>query len=127
MSSNGEAEDQNLYQRLGGHEGIRQVVQTFYKKVLEDKDIQPYFKNTDMAKLSEHQTIFVSFAVGGPDYYTGPSLTQAHEKLNITSEHFDKVIRHLADSMREEGIEAADVDAVAAKLLPLKSAIVRHN
>jgi hemoglobin len=87
----------------------------------------PYFKNTDMAKLAEHQTVFVSFATGGPDYYTGHSLTQAHDRLNITPEHFDRVIQHLVDSMLEEGVEAADIDAVSAKLLPLKSRIVGHS
>ncbi|UUZ91945.1 group 1 truncated hemoglobin [Paenibacillus sp. P25] len=126
MSTDREGTEQSLYRRLGGHEGIAQVVQTFYKKVLDDPEVNGYFRHTDMAKLAEHQTVFVSFAAGGPDYYTGPSLTQSHEKLNITSAHFDQVVGHLVDSMREQGVAAADIEAVAAKLLPLKSCIVRQ-
>ncbi|OXM85426.1 group I truncated hemoglobin [Paenibacillus rigui] len=127
MSANGEADEQNLYQRLGGQEGVREIVRIFYEKVLGDPNVNSYFKNTDMAKLAEHQTVFISFAVGGPEYYTGQSLTQAHEALNIASGHFDQVVKYLVESLLEAGVAITDIDAVAAKLVPLKSCIVRQS
>lgn len=119
-----EAAETTLYQRLGGHEGIAAVVRIFYKRVLEDHAVRAYFNNTDMEKLMEHQTVFVSFATGGPDFYTGQSLTQSHEGLNIASEHFDAVIGHLGESLKEGGVSQEDAGQVLSRLLPLKSRIV---
>ncbi len=115
----------SLYDRLGGKSGIQSAVELFYEKIKDDPRVSHYFRNIDFAKLMEHQTVFLSFATGGPDYYTGRSLTQSHEHLNITSEHFDDVLGHLTDSLIESGVTGSDVVQVLALLLPLKARLTR--
>ncbi|SFA77275.1 hemoglobin [Cohnella sp. OV330] len=116
---------QSLYDRLGGKTGIHSVVERFYGKIQEDSKVSHYFRNIDYAKLMEHQTVFLSFATGGPDYYAGKSLTQAHEHLKITPAHFDDVLGHLSDALIESGVIGSDIVQVLALLLPLKSRMTR--
>ncbi|MGO4273337.1 group 1 truncated hemoglobin [Paenibacillus sp. TAF58] len=117
--------DQSLYDRLGGKNGIQSAVKLFYDKVKDDSSLSHYFQNINFAKLMEHQTIFLSFATGGPNYYTGKSLTQSHEHLNITSAHFDDVLGHLTDSLIELSVAGRDIVQVLALLLPLKAQLVK--
>lgn len=122
---NGSEPNISLYDRLGGKSGIQSAVELFYGKIKDDPRVSHYFRNIDYAKLMEHQTVFLSFATGGPEYYTGRSLTQSHEHLNITSEHFDAVLGHLTDSLVESGVAGSDVVQVLSLLLPLKARLTR--
>ncbi|ADG05890.1 group I truncated hemoglobin [Kyrpidia tusciae] len=115
-----------LYERLGGKEGIGKVVDTFYDKVLADPRVRHFFANTDMEKQRRHQTLFISFAAGGPEY-TGRSMRKAHEGLGIQNEHFEAIVELLIDSLREHGVVEADIDTVAQKLAPLRSDIVERG
>lgn len=115
----------SLYDRLGGKNGIQSAVKLFYDKIKDDSRVSHYFQNIDFAKLMEHQTIFLSFASGGPNYYTSKSLTQSHEHLNITSAHFDDVLGHLTDSLIELSVTGRDIVQVLAMLLPLKAQMIK--
>lgn len=115
----------SLYDRLGGKNGIQSAVELFYDKIKDDSRVSHYFQHVDFTKLMEHQTIFLSFASGGPNYYTGKSLTQSHEHLNITSAHFDEVLGHLTDSLIELRVTGRDIVQVLALLLPLRAQIIK--
>lgn len=115
----------SLYDRLGGKNGLQSAVKLFYGKIKDDPSVSHYFRNIDFVKLMEHQTVFLSFATGGPDYYTGKSLRQSHEHLNITSAHFDVVLGHLTDSLVELGVAGSDVVQVLSLLLPLKARLTQ--
>jgi hemoglobin len=58
---------ENLHERLGGHESISKVVDVFYEKVLADETVNQFFKETDMEKQRRHQSLFISWALGGPN------------------------------------------------------------
>jgi hemoglobin len=47
-----------LYDQLGGFSVVRKLVSDFYDRVLEEDDLAPFFKDTDMAHLIDHQTKF---------------------------------------------------------------------
>lgn len=54
--------EENLYDRLGGHDGIRAVVghfdRIFYDRLLGDDELGPFFENADPEKLRQTQTDF---------------------------------------------------------------------
>ncbi|MFC6793352.1 truncated hemoglobin [Halobaculum halobium] len=54
-----------LYDRLGGHEGIRAVVDEFYDRLEADEELGPLFEDADMERLRETQTDFLCEAAGG--------------------------------------------------------------
>jgi hemoglobin len=114
----------SLYERLGGQEGIRKVVDVFYDRILADDTVNYFFKNTDMEKQRRHQTLFISFALGGPNQYTGLSMKKVHEGMNIKHEHFMAIVNHLAASLKQFNVSDEDIQAIAQKLMPMEKEIV---
>lgn len=113
------------YEKLGGQNAVAAVVDRFYEKVLADERINHFFEHTDMEKQRKHQTAFISQALGGPSF-TGRSMEKAHEGMNLQEVHWDAVLEHLASSLKESGVEDADIHSIAASLLPLKPHILNQ-
>lgn len=77
------AETKTLYERLGGQDAIKSVVDKFYVYMLDDNRVKEFFKNTDMNKQRKSQTDFITMATGGPNNYQGLDMKKAHEKMAI--------------------------------------------
>ena len=69
--------EKSLYEQLGGSENIEAVVNYFYQRILNDKELRPIFDDVNMEQLRMHQTKFVSFALGGPNQYSGRGMRAA--------------------------------------------------
>ncbi|MCI0391503.1 MAG: group 1 truncated hemoglobin, partial [Acidobacteria bacterium] len=65
------AQQQSLYERLGGKDAISAVVEDFARNVLADNRINKKFAKTDATRLLANLKDFVCFATGGPCQYTG--------------------------------------------------------
>ncbi|AMA73293.1 MULTISPECIES: group I truncated hemoglobin [Aneurinibacillus] len=113
-----------LYERLGGEETIAKVVDYFYDLVLADDTVNHFFKNTDMEKQRRHQTKFISFALGGPNQYTGGSMAKVHEGMNIQPAHFDAIVRHLRDALAHFGVDEDDIAQALEKVETLREDII---
>lgn len=101
----------NHYDRLGGAATIKEAVDRFYTRVVEDPELAPYFAGADLAALRRHQVLLLSQVLGGPAAYDGRELGDAHRGLDITDAHYDKVVGHLVSVLVELG---ADDEAIAA-------------
>jgi hemoglobin len=105
----------SLYERLGGSLAIRRVTETFYRKVLADPLLAPYFDDVDMDRQIAKQASFLTMVLGGPNEYSARDLRSAHASLSgLEDKHFDAVVGHLAATLRECGVSEADVSVVAA-------------
>lgn len=99
----------SLYSRLGGEEAIQNAVVDFYARVMCDPRLEPFFEKLDMGAQIHKQIAFMTMAFGGPHKYTGQSLAEAHAgsiARGMTDEHFDLVVGHLSETLREIGIDA---------------------
>ena len=63
-----------IFQRYGGFASVSRVVMSFYDKVLDSPVSSPYFANTNMKRLIDHQTKFIAQVMGGPASYTDEQL-----------------------------------------------------
>ncbi|WP_134701286.1 group 1 truncated hemoglobin [Ammoniphilus sp. YIM 78166] len=116
---------QTLYEKVGGEEAIAKVVDYFYSElVLKDPTVSHFFENTDMEKQRRHQTKFISFALGGPNQYTGASMAKAHEGMNLQPEHFGAIAKHLHDALAHFGVPEADIDQALTHVATLKDDIL---
>lgn len=116
--------DQVLFEQLGGIEGVAQMVEHFYQRVLDDAELAPFFAHVDMARLKNMQYEFIVSALGGPVQYSGTELRAAHAGRGITNHHFAKFVGHLADSMESQGISHQLVDAMLGRLATFRDKIV---
>jgi hemoglobin len=115
-----------LYERLGGTAAIEATVTEFYRRVLADPLLAPFFEGIDQARLERHQARFLSYAFGGAAPYSGAGMAQAHSRLvrehGLNDLHFDAVIAHLEQALialRVPSGERAQVRNAAESLRPL--------
>jgi hemoglobin len=114
-----------MFERYGGFAAVHKVVMAFYDRALDSDVIGPYFENTDMRSLVDHQTKFISQVMGGPSVYTDEALRQLHERLNITDEAFDEMVRLMIETFEDFDMRPADVSTLASQLRARRSFIVR--
>jgi methyl-accepting chemotaxis protein len=117
----------SLYQRIGGEPAIRATVSEFYKRVLADPLLAPFFKAKQMKNLEESQVAFFTTALGGPAIYKGRSMKDAHARSKIAPAHFDAVAGHLVATLQHLGVSADLINEVVAAVGPLKSDIVNQT
>ncbi len=96
------SEETSLYDRIGGEEGIRKLVDSFYGKVLDDAELKPYFEHAPMDKLLAMQREFFAMATGGPIVYSGRPLRQVHRNFAISRREFQRFVEHLIQTLEEE-------------------------
>ncbi|WP_229378761.1 group 1 truncated hemoglobin [Streptomyces sp. VRA16 Mangrove soil] len=117
--------DSSVYEAVGGAPAVAAVVDLFYAKVLADDQLAPHFRTTDLPALKAHQRTFIAAALGGPEAYRGRPLSEAHAQLALTGEDFDKVVGHLAQSLKEAGVGDDLITVIATHLAPLKDQVVK--
>jgi hemoglobin len=107
-----------LYERLGGREGIRAVVDDFYDRLLADEALGPFFEDADVESLRRTQTTFLCAAAGGPETYDATPVREAHLDVPFDPAHVERAVELLAESLDAFDVPpddaAAVVDAVAA-------------
>lgn len=117
--------EQTLYEKVGGLEAIEKVVDYFYGElVLKDPTVNQFFKNTDMEKQRSHQTKFISYALGGPNQYTGGSMAKAHEGMNLQPEHYNAIVRHLHDALAHFNVDESDINEALSRIDTLREDIL---
>ncbi|WP_460200288.1 group I truncated hemoglobin [Scytonema sp. NUACC21] len=113
-----------LFEKLGGQQGVEQIVDEFYKRVMGDATLNHFFAHTDMQKQYRHQAALFSQLFDGPKQYTGREMAVTHTGMNLQQKHFDAIEKHLRESLAVRGVSADDVNAAVARVATLKDAIL---
>ncbi len=111
------------YERIGGGPAIRTVVDRFYRLVLDDEELRPYFE-VDMARLKRHQAALLTQVLGGPAGYQGRDLGKAHAGLAITGAHYRKVVNYLTGVLWITQVPSDVISDVAGVLASAEAQIV---
>lgn len=109
---------ESLYDRIGGDAAVNAAVDLFYRKVLADDRINKWFEGIDMEKQHAKQKSFLTFALGGPNNYTGKDMRDAHAAMvakGLNDADFDAVMENLGATLTELGVPA-DLIAEAAAI-----------
>src|SRR5246500_5640214 len=84
-----------LYERLGGIYSIATVVDNFIDRIMVDPRlnanprVNEAHRKVPPAGFKYLVTEMVGWASGGPQRYTGRSMRDSHEQLNITPKEWD--------------------------------------
>lgn len=113
-----------IYDTIGGGAAVGSVVDELYRRTLGDPDLKGYFEGIEMDRLNRHQRAFITAALGGPGEYRGRAMGEAHARLNITPDAFDRVATHLVAILRANGVDEETVGQIADSLGPLRPQIV---
>jgi len=119
----------SLYERLGGQAAVDAAVDIFYRKMLTDERVNYFFNNVDMEKQVLKQKGFLTMVFGGPNHYTGKDMREGHRHLvtqGLDDLHVDLVIEHLGATLKELGVNDADIQEVAAIANSVRSDVLNR-
>jgi hemoglobin len=113
----------SMYDRIGGAPTIREAVDRFYRRLVDDPELAGYFSD-DLTGLKRHQAVLLSQVLGGPVTYEGRDLAAAHAPLQIPHRHFQRVVFYLVGTLWELGAPMDVVMATGEVVASLESHIV---
>ncbi len=113
------------YEAIGGGPAVTAVVDDFYRRVLADSALAPYFVGIDLPRLKRHQALLVSQVLGGPADYDGRTLAEAHGGLGIEQGEFDAVVGHLAAALTAAGVPDEIIGRAGAAVVATAPDIVQ--
>ena len=116
-----------LYDLIGGKRTVWAATKAFYRRVLADEAIAPFFTGADMAQLHARQSMFISMLLGGRIVYTGKDIASAHlnaRKQGLNDGHFDRFLKHFREALNEVGVPSDKVKKVTNLLENKRSTVL---
>jgi hemoglobin len=99
----------DFYQRVGGEQTFRTLVQRFYAGVATDPLLRPLYPEQDLGPATERLTLFLIQYWGGPNTYSAtrghPRLRMRHVPFTIGSAERDAWLRHMAEALQSLELE----------------------
>ena len=116
-----------LFDKYGGTPTVTSVVKSFYKLVLQNQRLKPYFSDVATEKLIHHQIIFISQLLGKPvseKINSDRAMKTIHSGKRVTESAFFEVTAILKEVLVAHQMEVDDIASVMAVIEGFKNAIV---
>jgi len=121
------APKKSLYDRLGGQDAIKAVVDDFVANVAADKRINSFFANANIPRLKQRLVEQICAGTGGPCTYGGKDMKTAHAGMGVAGKDFDALVQDLAKSLNKFKVPAKEQKELVAILAPMKKDIVEKK
>jgi len=121
------ASGSTLYQRLGGRENIKLIVDDFVATMAADPRVNSRFKGLDAARVAKLQTNLadqICDATGGPCAYLGQDMKTVHKGMGITEAEWNATVEDLVKSLNKFKVGAKEQEELLAALGGMKKDIV---
>lgn len=96
---------------------------------MTESELKPFFAGVDMARQKKKQKVFLTYAFWGAPHYSGKNLREAHKRLvemGMKSIHFDAVIGHLENTLKELNVPNELIQEVARISISTKDDILNR-
>jgi hemoglobin len=123
----------SLYERLGGTYSIATVVDDFIERLLVNTTLNanPAIKEArtrvPKAGLKFHVTTLVCEVSGGPCKYTGRTMKESHERLNITQAEWDAMVADFKATLNKFNVPQREQQELITIVGSTKNDIVRSS
>ena len=116
----------SLYERLGGLDAIKAVVNDFIDAQASDPKLAQFYVKTDTKYLKGQITDMLCAASGGPCKYTGMDMKDAHDGRKVKSGDFETTVGHLVATLNKYKVPEQEQKEILALLGPMKKDIVQE-
>ncbi len=120
-----QAADQTLYEKIGGEPKMRAIAEEFTRQLLADPRTNFTFADSDIKKFTQFFFEQISEVSGGPVKYTGRSMHESHEKLNITNAMFNALVEDLYIALERNDVPYRLQNKIMAIFAPMQRDIVK--
>jgi hemoglobin len=124
------AQDKSLYERLGGYNAVAAVVDDFIGRLVTDKRFERFFvghSKDSQKRIRQHIVDQLCAAAGGPCIYTGRSMRDSHEGLNISEDDWKAAVDHLVASLDKFKVGKREKDDLLGAVSKFKPDIVEKR
>lgn len=90
--------EKSLYERLGGYDAIRAVVNNLLPRLQADATLARFWQYRSVDGIEREKQLLVDFLceqAGGPMYYTGRDMVLSHRGMKISERDWTAFIAHL--------------------------------
>lgn len=124
-------EEETIFQKLGGEEGVSVIVDDIVAKHLENKNIQHYFvvlkENPEyFNQFKQHVKDFLGAGTGGGTEYKGRDMIGAHKGLNLSEADFLEALDDILFVLDDHKVDRASRNELLATLYSMKGAIIKQ-
>lgn len=109
---------------FGGVEGLNVLMDDFMARLLADPRTREFFEFSDQARVKQQLVEQFCVILGGDCVYSGRSMAESHEGLDIRRDEFNALVEILQDAMRARSIPFAAQNRLLAKLAPMQREVV---
>ena len=99
--------NQSPFERLGGEEKVRAIVDSFMERVFADRMIGFFFRDADRKRIKEMEYQLTAEFLGAGISYHGRPLAIVHAKHPIMGGHFARRRQILKETLESFGVPAA--------------------
>ena len=117
---------ETLYDDLGGQQGVANIIDDFIVEISFDKNIYPFFKNTDIERLRSKLQDQFCMVSNGPCEYSGDTMEAVHAGMQIDKSQFNRVVELLQNAMTNQGVSYADQNRLIQRLAPMRADIIHR-
>jgi hemoglobin len=118
------------FERLGGREAVRRLIDEFYRRVAADPLLRPLFPE-DLEPGIEKQKLFMEQWLGGAPVYSvahgQPMLRRRHFPFVIGRAHAERWLAHMRAALETVEVERELIDEVLQRLEPLAYHMVNEG
>lgn len=118
-------QSEQLYDKIGGQEGIEKLVDAFIKRIAQDKAILPYFAKSSVKHFKQGFINHLCVIASGPCQYTGDTMVDIHTGMNINEGDFNRVVELLVQAMEDVDISYPLQNKVLAQLATLRGEVIK--
>jgi hemoglobin len=116
--------DDALFRALGGQAGIDAIVDDFVPRLVADPRMSEFFKKARQPHLRQMLSEQFCMVSGGGCTYTGKSMAEAHQDMDIAKADFNALVEVLQASMDAQHVPFATQNRLLARLAPMHREIV---
>ncbi len=113
-----------LYQAIGGHSKIEEITDHFITQIEYSEDIFPYFQAADVERFREKFIEHLCAHTDGPCEYTGDSMQQVHDGMNINERDFNTTVDLLVKAMEASGLDYPLQNKILHRLAPTRGDMI---
>jgi len=121
------AQTKSLYERLGGIDSIKAVVDDFVARVAADTRINKKFARSNIDRVKFELVQQICAATGGPCKYKGLDMKTAHKNMGVTEGEFNALVEDLVATLDKFNVGENEKKELLNILGPLKPQIVEVN
>ncbi len=113
-----------VFEQFGGKPGLDALMEDFMIKLIEDPRTRDYFAEADQKHIKAMLAEQFCVILGGPCFYTGKGMKEAHARLSINKGGFNALVENLQLAMDIHKIPFRAQNKLLAVLAPMHREVV---